>query len=111
MGDLCRLIWTAVVGLFRSRAALQAEVLVLRHQLNVLRRRSPIRRDHGGIVVALVALGSQKGVADERVRKQVRQFCDRNLGSLGHDFTSSWLGLAPMVKMTLPIGSFFGKPN
>ena len=41
MGDLFRLICCAVVGLFRSRAALQAEILVLRHQLNVLRRRSP----------------------------------------------------------------------
>jgi transposase InsO family protein len=29
-----------VVGLFRPRAALQAEILVLRHQLNVLRRKS-----------------------------------------------------------------------
>ena len=43
MSDLCRLIWSAVVGLFRSRAALQAEILFLRHQLNVLRRRSPKR--------------------------------------------------------------------
>ena len=43
MYDLCRLIWCAVVGLFRSRAALQAEILVLRHQLNVLRRKSPKR--------------------------------------------------------------------
>jgi transposase InsO family protein len=43
MGDLCRLIWCVVAGLFRSRAALQAEVLVLRHQLNVLRRKSPKR--------------------------------------------------------------------
>jgi len=43
MGDLCRLIRCAVVGLFRSRAALQAEILILRHQLNVLRRKSPKR--------------------------------------------------------------------
>src|SRR6201981_3109921 len=43
MDDLYRLIWCAVVGLFRSRAALQAEILVLRHQLNVLRRKSPKR--------------------------------------------------------------------
>ena len=43
MGDLFRLIWYAVVGLFRSRAALQAEILVLRHQLNVLRRKAPKR--------------------------------------------------------------------
>jgi hypothetical protein len=43
MRDLCRCIWCAVIGLFRSRAALEAEVLVLRHQLNVLRRKSPKR--------------------------------------------------------------------
>jgi transposase InsO family protein len=43
MGDLCRLIWCALLGLFRSRAALQAEILVLRHQLNVLRRKAPKR--------------------------------------------------------------------
>jgi hypothetical protein len=43
MSDLCRLIWCAMVGLVTSRAALQAEILVLRHQLNVLRRKSPKR--------------------------------------------------------------------
>src|SRR5215467_11638801 len=43
MSDLCRLIWCVLIGLFRSRAALEAEILVLRHQLNVLRRKSPKR--------------------------------------------------------------------
>src|SRR5579862_2008260 len=43
MRDLCRLIWHALIGLFRSRAGLEAEILVLRHQLNVLRRKSPKR--------------------------------------------------------------------
>jgi hypothetical protein len=38
MSDLCRLIWCALIGLFRSRAALEAEF-----QLNVLRRKSPKR--------------------------------------------------------------------
>jgi hypothetical protein len=37
------LIWLALIGLFRSRALLQAEILTLRHQLNVLRRKSPQR--------------------------------------------------------------------
>ena len=43
MSDPCRLIWYALIGLFRSRAALEAENLVLRHQLNVLRRKCPKR--------------------------------------------------------------------
>jgi hypothetical protein len=43
MSDLCRLIWYGLIGRFRSRAALEAEILVLRHQLNVLRRKSPNR--------------------------------------------------------------------
>jgi transposase InsO family protein len=43
MGDLCKLIWWLFADLFRSRAAMEAEILVLRHQLNVLRRKSPRR--------------------------------------------------------------------
>jgi hypothetical protein len=39
----CSLIWLALIGLVRSRAPLQAEILTLRHQLNVLRRKSPQR--------------------------------------------------------------------
>jgi len=49
MGDLCRLIWCALIGLFRPRAALEAENLVLRHQLNVLRRKAPKRVALSGI--------------------------------------------------------------
>jgi hypothetical protein len=43
MGDLLKLIWCFVIGLFRSRAALEAEIVALRHQLNVLRRKAPKR--------------------------------------------------------------------
>jgi hypothetical protein len=43
MGELFGFIWCAIAALFRSRAVLQAEILVLRHQLNILRRRSPKR--------------------------------------------------------------------
>jgi transposase InsO family protein len=49
MADLCRLIWCALVGLFRSRASREAEILALRHQLNVLRRKSPKRPTFSGI--------------------------------------------------------------
>ena len=49
MRDVCSLIWLALIGLFRSRASLQAEILTLRHQLNVLRRKSPQRLTFGSI--------------------------------------------------------------
>jgi hypothetical protein len=39
----------ALIGLFRSRASLQAENLTLRHQLNVLRRKSPQRLNFNSI--------------------------------------------------------------
>ena len=38
MLDLCKLIFGAVIDLLRSRATLEAEILVLRQQINVLRR-------------------------------------------------------------------------
>ena len=34
MGDMLKLIWWAVIGLFRSRGPLKAEILTLRHQPN-----------------------------------------------------------------------------
>jgi hypothetical protein len=49
MRDVCSLIWLALIGLFRSRASLQAEILTLRHQLNVLRRKSPQRLSFSSI--------------------------------------------------------------
>jgi transposase InsO family protein len=44
MREALSLIWTASVGLFRSSASLSAEILVLRHQINILRRHSPKRQ-------------------------------------------------------------------
>jgi len=35
LGDVLKLIWWVVIGLSRSRASLEAEILTLRHQLNV----------------------------------------------------------------------------
>jgi hypothetical protein len=49
MMDLCKLIWCGLVGLFRSRALLQIEILALRRQLNILRRNSPKRLTFGSI--------------------------------------------------------------
>jgi hypothetical protein len=43
MFDFPRLLCGTLVGLFRSSARREAEILVLRHQINVLRRQSPRR--------------------------------------------------------------------
>jgi hypothetical protein len=43
MADVLRILWSALTGLFRSRARLEPEILVLRQQINVLRRKSPKR--------------------------------------------------------------------
>jgi hypothetical protein len=40
---LLRLLCGALIGLLRSKARREAEILVLRHQVNVLRRKSPNR--------------------------------------------------------------------
>jgi transposase InsO family protein len=47
MREVCSLIWWALVGAFRSRVSLEAENTILRHQLNVLRRKSPKRPTFG----------------------------------------------------------------
>lgn len=44
MAGLFQLLWSAIAGLFRSKASLKAENLFLGHQLNVLRRKLPKRR-------------------------------------------------------------------
>src|SRR5436305_15224389 len=44
MRDLLNLIRSMLLGLFRSKTSLEAEILALRHQLNVLRRASPQRQ-------------------------------------------------------------------
>ena len=61
MIDLCKLMWCAFAGLFRSRAALEAEILVLRHQLNVW----PLRNQALSLLAfAFEAFGQAIGNAD-----------------------------------------------
>ena len=43
MIDVFTLLWSALNSLFRSRLRLEAEILILRQQINVLRRNSPKR--------------------------------------------------------------------
>jgi hypothetical protein len=49
MRDLVRLIVWAVGDLFRSRAAIEAEILTLRQQIIVLRRTAPKKQSFGAI--------------------------------------------------------------
>src|SRR5260370_2322511 len=49
MRDLVRLIVWMVVDLFRSWAALEAEILTLRQQINVLRRTAPKKQTFSSI--------------------------------------------------------------
>src|SRR5271165_7106510 len=43
MWNACKLLWSLLIGLFRSRASLEAENLVMRQQIIVLRRTAPKR--------------------------------------------------------------------
>ena len=43
MTDLLKLILVSLASRFKSRANLEAEVLILRQQINILRRRMPKR--------------------------------------------------------------------
>ena len=43
MREAYSLVWSALVLLFRSRVSLEAEILILRHQLNIQRRHLPKR--------------------------------------------------------------------
>src|SRR2546423_5715850 len=56
MTDLCRLIFWTLVDLIRARATLEAEIWVLRQQINVLRRAAP-RRQSFGIFDRLIFVG------------------------------------------------------
>jgi hypothetical protein len=43
MREAYSLAWSVLVLLFRSRVSLEAEILILRHQLNIQRRHVPKR--------------------------------------------------------------------
>ena len=43
MREACSLVWSVLVLLFQSRASLEAEILILRYQLNFQRRHLPKR--------------------------------------------------------------------
>jgi hypothetical protein len=43
MREACSVVWSVLVSSFRSRVSLEAEILILRHQLNTQRRHQPKR--------------------------------------------------------------------
>ena len=43
MREACSLVWSVQLLVFRSRVSLEAEILILRHQLNIQRRHVPKR--------------------------------------------------------------------
>jgi hypothetical protein len=49
MREACSLVWSVLVLLFQSRASLGAEILILRHQLNIQRRHLPKRLTFGAM--------------------------------------------------------------
>jgi hypothetical protein len=63
MVETFALPWSALTGLFRSRALLEAKILVLRQQINVLRRKSP-KRFAFGIFDRWVFVGLYRLVPD-----------------------------------------------
>jgi hypothetical protein len=65
MLDGCRLIWSLLIGLFRSRAAVEAENLVLRQQIIILRRAAP-KRLRFNVLDRLILVGLYRLFPDVR---------------------------------------------
>src|SRR5262249_41032907 len=60
---------------FKPRLRLEAEILILRHQLNVLQQRTPHRRLHlrwGPVHLALSSLPSHSGCPEHRQARDCR---------------------------------------
>src|SRR5258705_412467 len=70
MTDLCRLIFWTLVDLMRARATLEAEIWVLRQQINVLRRAAP-RRQSFGIFDRLIFVGLYRLLVVGHGRRQI----------------------------------------
>jgi hypothetical protein len=82
MSDIFELIWRAVVELFRSRASLEAEILTLRHQINVLRRNSAKRPAFTNID-RLVFASLYRLVPRVVNARSAKPFCQGDAGAIG----------------------------
>jgi hypothetical protein len=88
MREACSLVWSALVGLFRSRASLVAEILVLRHQLNIQRRHLPKRQTFSAMDrLGTRALSLEKDAPFSRtVELAGHILCRLVLGGLHHQY-------------------------
>ena len=77
MREVCSLIWLALVGAFRSRASLEAENMILRHQLNVLQRKSS-KRPTFGMLDRLIFAGLYRFGSEGARRLGDREAGDRD---------------------------------
>ena len=81
MWDACKLLWS-LLGLFRSRASLEAEILILRQQIIVLRRTAPKRLSFSGLD-RLILVGLHRLFPDLRDASDPRlSFAGIALGSV-----------------------------
>jgi hypothetical protein len=83
MKDLFKLILGILASLFKSRAKLEAEILILPQQINVLRRRAP-KRPTSTIPIVFCLFGSIAGsppfLAQLRLSGRKRSFAGTALG-------------------------------
>jgi len=68
-----------LVGAFRSRVSLEAENTILRHQLNVLRRKSPKRLTFGMLdrLAGSKSLATKSGIATVHTERYLFAAFDR----------------------------------
>jgi hypothetical protein len=81
MRDICSLLWCALVGLFRSRTSLEAEILLLRH--------------HDGVKAC-------QGAGDDKAHEKeesLRQAVDSK-GSL-QEATTNQAGRSPSIALAI----------
>ena len=99
MREACSLVWSVLVLLFRSRATLEAEILILRHQLNIQRRHLPKRLTLGAmdrlIFVGLYRLVPSALNASTIVRPETVVRWQDRIGAGSHDLVPADRRLRP----------------
>ena len=96
MLDLCRIILWIVVDLFRPRAAMEAEILVLRQQIIVLRRGRP-----GRVPFLAVTDGAVGSASCFRKPRGTRHRSARHRGAMA----SRWFSVLLALEVEAPSGS------